>query len=464
MNTISIKKGGVPLSLGTADTGKLLAQYAIPAIIAMIAAAIYNITDSIFIGHGVGHLALSGLAITFPVMNLLAAFAALVGVGSAALLSLRLGQKDYDAANFILGNVVTLNLIMTVFITVPLLIFLKPLLLFFGASQTILPYAYDFMIIIAAGGIVVQMNMSLNSLLRSSGHPKKSMYAIIVTVVLNLILNPLFIFGFKWGIRGSAAATVIAQFVVLAWQFYFFADKSNFIHFKSGIYKLKSSIVKGIFSIGLAPFLLNAAACVVVILINKQLSFHGGDLAVGAYGIINRTATLFVMIIFGINQGMQPIAGYNYGAKLYGRVSEVLKKSLVIAVLIMTGGFVIVEAFPHFVASLFTTNQELVSIAATGLRIVFLCFSFAGFQIVTSAFFQSIGKAYISIFLSVTRQVVFLIPLLIILPPHMGINGVWASMPIADFTAFLFCAVMIRKQFKKMRVMRPELPEAANEY
>jgi len=446
-------RGGAPLTLGTAPIGKLLAQYAIPAIIAMIAASIYNITDSIFIGHGVGHLALSGLAITFPIMNLIAAFGALVGVGGAALLSLRLGQKDYSAANYILGNVVTLNIVLAVCLTVPILIFLKPLLMFFGASETILPYAYDFMVIIMSGNIIMQMFMGLNSLMRASGHPRESMYATIITVGMNLILNPLFIFGFHWGIRGSASATVISQFTVLAWQFYFFANKNNFIHFHRGIYKLKASVVEGIFSIGLAPFLLNSAACVVVILINKQLSFHGGDLAIGAYGIINRTVTLFVMIIFGINQGMQPIAGYNYGAKLYGRVSEVLKKAMFFAVCVMTTGFVIVQLFPHSVASLFTTDAELVNIAATGLRIVFLCVSFAAVQIVASSFFQSIGKAYVSIVLSVTRQVLFLIPLILILPHYLGVNGVFGSMPIADFISFILCVLLIRMQLKKMKTM-----------
>jgi putative MATE family efflux protein len=439
-----------PLALGTAPVGKLLAQYAIPAIIGMVAMSVYNITDSIFIGHGVGFLAIAGLTITFPIMNLGAAFGSLVGVGSSALLSLRLGQKDYESANRILGNVITLNLIMGVAISVPVLIFLTPILKFFGASAAVLPYARDFMFIIVAGNVIIHSYMGLNSLIRSAGYPKESMYATIATVIINLILNPLFIFGFGWGIKGSALATIISNFLVLIWEIYFFADKNNFLHLKKGIYKLKSSIVFGIFSIGLAPFLLNSAACVVVILLNRAFAHYGGDLAVGAYGIVNRAAFLFVMIIFGINQGMQPIAGYNYGAGLYARVKEVLKKSITAAVIVMTAGFFVAELFPKAVAGMFTTEPELINMTIPGLRIVFIFYSFVAVQIVASAFFQSIGKAYISILLSVSRQVLFLIPLIIILPKFFDINGVWASMPAADIISFAVCAFMLYRENKKL--------------
>ncbi|MDR0576586.1 MAG: MATE family efflux transporter [Candidatus Accumulibacter sp.] len=440
-----------PLSLGTADVGKLLAQYAIPAIISMAAASIYNITDSIFIGHGVGPLALSGLTITFPLMNLGAAFGTLVGVGGSALLSLRLGQKDYEAANYILGNVVSLNFLMGIGLTVPVLVFLEPILVFFGASENVLPYAYDFMTIIIAGNVVTHMYWGLNALMRSSGHPKKSMYATLVTIGINLVLNPLFIFVFHWGIKGSAFATVLSQIVVLAWQFIFFSDKNNFICLRRGIFGLRHRIVSGILSIGMAPFLLNSATCVIVILINRELSVYGGDLAIGAYGIVNRVAFLFVMVIFGINQGMQPIAGYNYGAGLYGRVVEALRKSVISAVAVMTAGFLIVEIFPHYVASMFSGEQELIDLAVPGLRYVFFVFPFNGVQIVAAAFFQSIGKAYKTIFLSLTRQVLFLIPLVIILPKFFGIKGIWMSMPLSDSMAFAVCAGVLYFEIRKMR-------------
>jgi putative MATE family efflux protein len=326
----------------------------------MTAASLYNITDSIFIGHGVGTLALGGLGITFPLMNLAAAFGSLVGVGASTLLSIRMGQKDYESANDILGNVLVLNLIMGILLSGILLWFLKPILLFFGASHALLPYAYDFMQIILAGNVITHMYFGLNALLRSAGNPQKAMMATIYTVLINVALNPLFIFVFHWGIRGSAFATIIAQVIVICWQFHLFNDKNYFIHWQKGIYKLKKKIIVDSLSIGLSPFLMNAASCLIVIIINRQLMKYGGDMAVSAYSLVNRVAFLFVMIVIGLNQGMQPIAGYNYGAKLYDRVLSVLKMSILYATVIMLVGFGIMELFPRGVASLFTRDEELI--------------------------------------------------------------------------------------------------------
>ena len=440
---------GTPIELGTENIGKLLKQYAIPAIIAMIASSLYNITDSIFIGHGVGPLAISGLAITFPLMNLAAAFGSLVGAGAATLLSVRLGQKDYTTANSILGNVFIMNLIIGISFTIVSLLFLDPILYFFGASKKTLPYAHDFMIIILSGNVITHMYLGLNSMLRSSGKPRQSMYATIFTVLINLVLNPLFIFVFGWGIQGSAYATIISQTTILIWQIYLFCDKNNFMHIQKGIFKLNKYIVKDSLSIGMSPFLMNAAASVIVIIINQGLLKYGGDLAVGAYGIVNRIAFLFVTVVLGLNQGMQPIAGYNFGAKLYSRVTEVLKKTILIATLIMCTGFIIVESVPHAVASIFTTDKELIDIASLGLRIVFICYPIVGFQIVTSTFFQSIGMAKKAIILSLTRQILFLIPFLLILPRFFGIAGIWISMPAADFFATILAAIMLLKQYKE---------------
>jgi putative MATE family efflux protein len=438
----------IPVSLGTEKIGKLLAQYAIPAIIAMTASSLYNITDSVFIGHGVGPLALSGLAITFPLMNLGAAFGALVGVGASTLLSIRMGQKDYETANHILGNVFVLNLIMGVAFSVVTLPFLDPILLFFGASSETLPYAHDFMVIILSGNVVTHMYLGLNALLRSAGSPQKAMMATIYTVLINMVLNPLFIFVFQWGIRGSAFATIISQVIILCWQLHLFNDKKYFIHWKKGIYALKKRIVTDSLSIGMAPFLMNAASCLIVIIINQQLLRHGGDLAVGAYGIVNRMAFLFVMIVIGLNQGMQPIAGYNYGAMLYERVIEVLKRSVLFATLIMLTGFLIVELFPHAVASAFTNEENLVNLAVPGLRWVFAVYPFVGFQMVSSAFFQSIGKPRKSIVLAMTRQMGFLVPILLILPNYLGITGVWTSMTIADFISVLLAGFLLYRELK----------------
>ncbi|MDR0798332.1 MAG: MATE family efflux transporter, partial [Dysgonamonadaceae bacterium] len=352
-----MRNENVPLSLGTEKVGNLLAKYAIPSIIAMTASSLYNITDSIFIGHGVGSLALSGLAITFPLMNLSAAVGTLVGVGASTLLSIRMGQKDYETANRILGNVVVLNLILGVIFSILMLTFLAPILRFFGASDDTLPYAYEFMTVLLAGNVFTHMYFGLNALLRSAGHPQRSMTATILTILINVSLNPLFIFVFKWGIQGSALATIIAQSTVLIWQFHLFNNKRYFIHWKKGIYRLRKDIVRDSFSIGMSPFLMNAASCLIVILINRQLIRHGGDLAVGAYGIVNRVATFFVMVVIGINQGMQPIAGYNYGAQKYDRVISVMKKSILCACVIMTFGFAVVELFPHTIAAVFTKRK-----------------------------------------------------------------------------------------------------------
>lgn len=440
-----------PLELGSKDIGKLLIQYAIPSIIATTASAIYSITDSIFIGHGVGALAISGLAITFPLMNLSAALGSMVGVGAAALLSMRLGQRDYDSANKIVGNVVMLLLILGIIFTIPTLIFLRPILYLFGASEETMPYAYDFMQIIVGSTIVTHMYFSLNALIRASGQPKKAMQATITTVIINIILNPLFIFGFGWGIRGSAIATVISQVVVLMWQLHFFRQKDNFLTISRNNLQLDRKIVFDSLSIGLSSFLINAVSSVIVIIINQGLRKHGGDLAIGAFGIVNRAAMLFVMIVFGLNQGMQPIAGYNFGAKLYDRVLEVLKKSVVFATIVMSAGFLVAEFFPQSIVSLFTNDQELISKSEVGLRIVFVFYPFIGFQIVVSTFFQSIGKAGKAIFLSLTRQVIFLIPFLFVLPHYFAINGVWAAMPASDALSIIVSGIMIHLQIKELR-------------
>jgi len=446
-----MEKENVPVSLGTENVGKLLIKYAIPAIIAMVASSLYSITDSIFIGHGVGALALSGLAITFPLMNLGAAFGAMVGVGASTLLSIRLGQKDYVSANYILGNVIVLNLIIGSFFSAIALIFLNPILILFGASADTLPFAYDYMFIILCGNVFIHLFFGLNAMLRAAGNPHKAMMATVYSVLINLILDPLFIFGFGWGMRGSAIATVISIVVVLVWQINIFCDKNYFIHFKRGIYRLQRKIVSNALSIGLAPFLMNAAGCVIVILINRNMIHHGGDLAVGAYGIVNRVAFPLAMVVLGLTQAMQPIVGYNFGARLHRRVTEALKITILWATVVMILGFVVVELFPRSVASIFTSDKELIDLSTTGLRIVFLVFPVVGLQIVTSSFFQSLGMAKKAIFLSLTRQVLFLIPCLLILPHFWGLNGVWISLPISDFVSTIMAAVMLASQFRQFR-------------
>ena len=440
--------------LGTQPIGKLLMQYAIPAIIAMTASSIYNMVDSIFIGQGVGPLAISGLAITFPFMNLGAAFGAMVGVGASTLISVKLGQRDYDTAQTVLGNVITLNLIIGIAFSIITLMFLDPILYFFGASADTIGYARDYMLIILAGNVFSHMYFGLNAVLRASGHPQKAMYATINTVVINTLLDPLFIYVFDWGIRGAAIATIIAQVISLIWQFKILTDKNELLHLRRGIYHLQSKIVKNIIAIGLSPFCMNVASCFIVIFINKGLKEYDGDLAIGAYGIVNRLVFICVMIVMGITQGMQPIAGYNYGAQQFDRVTRVLKLSIYGATAMTTLTFLVGELLPDVAVRLFTTDEGLISRAAEGFRIVVLFFPIVGFQMVTSNFFQSIGMANKAIFLSLTRQLLFLLPCLIILPTFMGAAGIWWSMPISDLIASLVAGVLLYKQFQEFKYQK----------
>ena len=441
--------------LGTERIGKLLTQYAIPAIIAMTASSLYNMADSIFIGHGVGPLAISGLALTFPLMNLAAAFGSLAGVGASTLVSVKLGQKDYEGANQVLGNVLVLNVLLGVAFTFVFLLLLNPILYFFGASENTIGYARDYMQIILYGNVITHMYLGLNAVLRSSGFPKQAMYATLASVVINCILNPIFIFGFEWGIKGSAWATVISQVISLTGQMIHFSSPKQLLHFKKGIYKLRKEVVKGILYIGMSPFLMNLCSCLIVILINRGLKEHGGDMAIGAYGIVNRIIFLFVMIIMGFNQGMQPIAGYNFGARLYPRVTEVTKLTMKWAIGVATTGFLLCQLFPTLIVNMFTTDDELVKAAVFGLHIVFAVFPIVGFQMVATNFFLSIGMSKKAIFLSLTRQMLFLIPCLIVLPRFFGTLGVWISMPVADTIATVVTAIVLVNQFKKFKHESP---------
>lgn len=445
----------VPTELGTEKVGKLLMQYAIPAIIAQTAASLYNMIDSVFIGHipDVGAEAISGLATTFPFMNLSAAFGAMVGVGGATQLSVRLGQRDYDSAKHILGNLVTLNIIVGILFATVSFIFLDDILFFFGASETTLPFARDFMAVILSGNVVTHLYFGINAALRASGHPKQAMFATILTVIMNVILAPIFIYVLGWGIRGAALATILAQCITLAWQLKMLSNPNELLHLQRGIYRLKADIVKGILSIGMSPFFINAAACVVVIIINKGLRSYGenGDTSIAAYGIANRMQFIFVMVVLGLTQGMQPIVGYNYGAKRHDRVKQALMLTIFWATLVTTLGFAICEFMPETVAQAFTTDPKLIEHASWAMQVMCIFMPFIGFQLVTTNFFQSVGLVNKSIFLSLTRQVLLLIPLLLILPLFIGEKGVWYSMPISDIIAAMLTIVMLVLQFRQWK-------------
>ncbi len=439
------------LELGTKPVGSLLLQYALPAIIAMTAASLYNIIDRIFIGQVVGAEAISGLAITFPFMNLASAFGAAVGVGASTAISVKLGQKDYLTAENLLGNTVTLNLIIGIGFSVVCLLFLDPILRFFGASDTTLPYARDFMQIILAGNVFSHMYFGMNAVLRAASKPRQAMMATIFTVAMNILFDVVFILWWGWGIRGAAFATIISQTLALCYQMRLFTNKHELLHLRRGIYRLRAALVKNIIAIGVSPFLMNVCTCVVVIFVNNQLVRFGGDMAVGGYGIANSVATVFVMFVLGLNQGMQPIAGYNYGAQKLDRLLRVLNLAIIAATCIMVVGWAISMFFPQIIARLFTTDEKLIGMAVTAIRFNLLVYPVVGFQMVTSNFFQCIGKVRISIFLSLSRQLLILVPLLAVLPWLFRLNGVWYALPASDFSASLIALAILVTYMRKFK-------------
>lgn len=439
-----------PHLLGSAPIGKLLLQYSVPAIVGMTLTSLYNIIDSIFIGHGVGALAISGLAITFPLMNLLIAFCTLVGVGGASISSIRLGQKDMKGAEDILGNVTILCVTNAIFYGGITFVFLDDILYFFGASADTLPYARDFMQVILLGSPISYVMVGLNNIMRATGYPQKAMLSSMLTVGCNVVLAPVCIFVLDWGIRGAALSTIVSQFVGMLWVLYHFADSKSYIHFKRESMHLQKHIIKNIFSIGMSPFMMNVCACCIVIFINNRLLSYGGDLSIGAFGILNRIQMLFVMIVMGITMGMQPISGYNYGAGNLSRVRKTLKLGIIAGCGVTTLGFLVSELFPGLFVGMFTDSNELTEQATVALQIGVMVFPIIGAQIVITQFFQSIGKATISIFLSLSRQLLFLLPGLAFLPPFFGVKGVWYSMPISDMLAALTAIGMLFYHFKKI--------------
>ena len=444
----------IPTELGTEKISKLLKQYALPAIIAQTASSLYNMVDSIFIGHGVGPLAISGLAVTFPLMNLSTAFGTLVGMGAASLMSILLGQKNYNAANKVLGNVVSLNIILGILFMIVALVFIDPILYFFGASENTLPYAKDYMKIILYGNIVTHLYFGLNAQMRSSGFPKKAMMLTIFTVALNTILDPIFIFTFDLGIRGAAWATVIAQTASLVIVMRHFNDKSRGLHFEKGIIRLDWRIAKESLSIGFGPFLMNAAACLVTLFINQQLRKYAGDLGIGAFGICNRISFMFIMICLGLNQGMQPIAGYNFGARKYSRVKEVFWRTVGLATIATSLCFIICVLLPKSAVSIFTHDAELMEMSAKGLRTMNAMVLIIGAHIVSTNLFQCLGMVRKSIILSLSRQILFLLPLLYLLPLKWGETGVWLSYPISDVLSCILAFTMLGSLFKKFGKMK----------
>ena len=442
------------LELGTKPVGQLLWQYALPAIVAMSASSIYNIIDRAMIGQIVGPEAIAGLGITFPFMNLSAAFGAAVGVGSSASISVKLGQRDYQTAQNLLGNTMTLNLIIGFSFMVISLLFLDPILYFFGASEVTLPYAREFMTIILLGNVMTHMYFGMNAVLRAAGKPKHAMYSVLFTVAMNIVLVVMFVWWFRWGIRGAALATVTSQTLAMCWQLWLFSDKQEILHLKRGIYKLKQRLVTSIIAIGISPFLMNVTSCVIVIVMNNLFVRYGGDMAVGAYSIANSVVMMFFMFVMGVCQGMQPIVGYNYGAEKYDRMLRCLFLAIGYATLILLIGWALSMLFPREIARIFTTDPTLMDMSARGIKLDMLVFFVVGSQATITHFFQSIGKVKVSIFLSLSRQLFLLLPMAYVFPLFWDLDGVWYSMPASDFGSFAMTIPMLMWYMKKFKEVR----------
>lgn len=437
--------------LEVAPIGKLLVQFSLPAIVSMIIVSLYNIISSIFIGQGVGPLAIAGLAVTFPFMNLVFSIMMMVAIGGATVCSIALGQKDLERAHKVLGHNVVLSLLFAVGFSIICLIFIDPLLFLFGASDATITYAREYMEVILISAPIGNLMVALNHFMRASGYPARSMWLSLISVGVNIILTPIFIYWFHWGIRGAAIATVVSQAVSLAGMIVHYLNKNSTVQFKRGIFKLEMPIVKSMLSVGMAPFLMNFCACIVVLVINVSLRTYGGDLSIGAYGVANRLLMLFAMIVIGLTQGMQPIIGYNFGARCMDRVRQTVVYGLVVAIAVSICGFLAFQLFADELARLFTTDAVLIDMASNALRLTSIMFFMVGPQIVITSLFQSMGKAPIAIFLSLSRQLVFLIPGLIILPLFLGLNGVWLSLPLADTLALIIAVLILLKAARDMK-------------
>jgi len=444
------------LDFQTKKISKIVWEYALPGIIGTVVTALYNVIGRIFIGQGVGALAISGLAITFPVMNLTSSLGMLVGAGAAARISISLGKRDKITSEKILGNSLLLTVILNaVFITL-ILFFLEPILRAFGASDLTLPYAYDYLKIVLLGNVFVSLAYNFNAMMRASGYPKKAMITMMIGAVFSLILTPIFLYGFDMGIEGVAWATVISMFLGMIFVIHHFLQPNSLIRLKSKYIKLNKKIILSIISIGMSPFSMQVAASGVAVLMNTTLIRYGGDLAVGAYGIINTVLMMFLMIILGLNQGTQPIIGFNYGADNYKRVRETLFYSIKVATIITVAGALVGVFFPGIFAMAFTTDIELLGITQRGIRIAISALPLVGFQIVSSSFFQSIGFAAKSLIQSLSRQLIFLIPGIIILPKYFGLDGLWIALPTSDVFAFILSLFLLTYQLSQLKQMENE--------
>ena len=444
--------------LGNATIWRLLLKYSLPAVVGTVVMAVYNIIDSIVIGHAIDDPnVVSGIAVTFPVMNLGTALGMLIGAGAATRVSIVMGQDNTRQAEIILGNSVQLTIFIGITYISLFAIFITPILKIFGASPNSLPYAREFMLYILPGMVLMNLTFSYNNIMRATGYPGKAMYTNLIGAGLNAILAPLFLFGFKWGIKGAAIATDISMLVTSFFVMSHFFRKDTTLHFVRGTFKLDWKVIRAILYIGMAPFLINVAGSAINAIVNNSLLKYGGDDAIASVVVFNRFVTIFVMVVIGICQGMQPILGYNYGSGRFSRLFATLRLAIISSVCITSLGSVIGALNPGLIAGMFMQDEAQIMCAVNCLRITTIGFWIVGFQIVGTNFFQSLGMAGRAVFLSLTRQVIFMIPLLFILPPHFGLDGVWSCYPICDYAASLITAILLMMQIRKIKQKKMEL-------
>ena len=430
--------------------GRLLWQYSLPSVVGMVVVSMYNVIDRVIIGQQVGAAAIAGLAITFPVMNLATAFGTLIGVGSSARISILLGQKRHEEASNVLGNALILTVLLGTLYIAFFAAFLDEILVAFGASEATLPYAHDFMATLLPGLLLMNLTWSFNNIQRASGYPRRAMAAMLISTGVNLVLAIVFVMGLDMGIRGAALATDCAMFTAMVFVMWHFVQRDSVVHFRRGIYGLRWPVIVSIISIGAAPALVNAVGCLINIVLNNKLKTFGGDMAIGAAGLFTTYTQLIVMVVIGICQGMQPIVGYNYGAGKFHRMKRAYRLAVAAASVLCCLGAAIGIAMPRMVARIFNPDPELIAATERCLQLALLAFFVVGYQIVSTNFFQSIGKAGKSILLSLSRQAIFLIPLLLWLPSQLGLNGIWLSFPISDILATLVTYVLMRVQFRQL--------------
>ena len=438
------------LELEQESIGKLLWKYSIPAVIGTLVIATYNIIDRIFIGQGVGPEAIAGLAVTFPLMNISAALGMLIGVGAAARISIALGEKRKRLAETILGNSLVMILIIGILYTTLFLCNLEWILRLFGASDATLPYAYEYTLYYSPGFLIANLTYSFNNCMGASGYPKKAMVTMIIGAVINTILDPIFIFWLDMGVMGAAIATDISMFVSMTFVFVHFMNRKSNLHFVRGTYKLQWKLIMAMISIGTAPFVINIAGSFINAFLNNILVHQGGDNAVGAAGIFTTYTQLLIMAVMGISQGMQPILGYNYGARRISRLKATFRLGVIVSTLVCAGGTLIAVFAPQIVAYMFTTDAGLVHETCKALRISMLMFWMAGFHIVATTLFQSIGCAKESILLSFARQAIFIIPLLLIFPHFWGLTGAWVAFPVSDIFVSAVALYLVIREYKSL--------------